>query len=85
MIFRYEWEKRFWLLVFGYIIVMTVSFILTGYGENYSYNMTQSEKEQFNLSELCYVMQDDLTIEALDDYCKESYDDLDSHYGDKIK
>lgn len=57
----------------------------SSFGEQYTYNMTKAETEQFRLSELCYNMQDDLTIEILNDFCKMSYGDLDSMYGEAIK
>ena len=52
--------------------------------EKYVYNMTREEREQSNLMELCYVMKADFTIAALDEFCRMSYGDLDSVYGDKF-
>ena len=79
-------------LVIGLVIFLSVytSILFLTYnsfdanGEKYVYNMTQEEKEQYNLSELCYMMEADFTIEALDEFCRLSYGDLDSVYGDKF-
>lgn len=75
------------LLVIGYSIVMIligVSVCMVAHGEQYKPNLTKAEWEEYRLTEMCYAMQEDFTIELLEEFCKESYGDLDSLYGEKL-
>lgn len=53
---------------------------------NYSYNMTKDELDELRLTELCYNLQKtNMAITVLDEFCRQTYGDIDSDYGDKMK
>lgn len=72
-------------IVIGFI--SGVAYVVnTAHAENYTYNMTKDEMDEFKLSEICYnIQKTNMVIAYLDDFCRETYGDLDSDYGDKIK
>lgn len=55
------------------------------FGEKYIPNLTKSEIEEFNIVNLCYGMDGNLTIQTLEEFCNMTYGGIDTTYGDKIK
>lgn len=83
-------------IIFWWLIGMFVGIFLGFFicqvtaAEEYNYNMTKEEKKEFNLTNFCYEMDSNYTVGNMDikglaDFCKLTYGDLDTNYGDKIK
>lgn len=90
-----KWElinmNKFKVLLIGLFILLgaflTINFLTinSGFSEQYKANLTTAELEELRLTELCYIMESDFTIQALEEFCDERYGSIDRFYGDKIK
>jgi hypothetical protein len=86
-------ERIFWFFFFGALISFAAfQAYQKAHGENYVYNFTDEEKQEFNLMVLCYG--DALGIElnslsigniSLNQFCWERYGGFDTTYGEAKK
>ena len=53
------------------------------HGEQYTFNMTQEQRDETNVLPLCFDT--GMEIEMIKEFCKDRYGGIDTPYGDAIK
>jgi hypothetical protein len=68
------------------MLIFTVESLYIVYGEDYKYNFTKDELDEYRLVELCYNLhKSDMAISMLEQFCSERYGKLNTEWGEPIK